>query len=232
MPLTISNNLTISSNISFLGTKGFTTLNYTQAVAGSVVTLKAGVTYTVTGQLTITGTAASRCTLKSNNFTQSIGSVLSGVFTPTVPFTVGPAVAGYSYLFSQNITNLPVLKRGVPGMNGSDVSDILSFPAVPPNTTLNGSGQSVTLLNRSFTMSNRTIEVGLTTKFIHEQPQTSRNINYVNTANIDSSGSNGTIKADNSYPNRVGIPNPNLMRTVNWDSLVPLLPLVTVGYIE
>jgi hypothetical protein len=55
MAIAITNNLIISGNATFSGTSGFTTLNYSQAVPGSVVTLNSGVTYTVNGQLTITG---------------------------------------------------------------------------------------------------------------------------------------------------------------------------------
>ena len=84
-------------------------------------------------------------------------------------------------------------------------------------------------------MSARNVQIGLTTKFIHSSPSGSaaRSLNYVTTFDIDSTGSTGgALLADNSYQNRVGVPSPNLWRTINWDSLTPLLPLVTVGYIE
>ena len=117
-------------------------------------------------------------------------------------------------------------------MNGSNAASITSFPTVPPGTS---PGNFTLGNNRSFTMSSRNIQIGLTTKFIHTSVlgDAARSLNYVTTFDIDStSSSGGTIKADNSYPNRVGVPNPNLWRTINWDSLVPLTPLVTVAYVE
>ena len=231
MALIITNNLTILGSATFNSATnvGFTTLNYIQTVAGSTVTLKAGATYTVTGQLTITGTAASRCTLKADNVVSPVGSV--SLTTLTIPSTTIPAPpSGYSYIMSQSPTNTALLKRGVTGMNGSNVTNITSFPVVTPA----GPTTSFTL-SRSFNMSSRNIQIGLTTKFIHSSPSGSaaRSLNYVTTFDIDSTGSTGgALLADNSYQNRVGVPNPNLWRTINWDSLTPLLPLVTVGYIE
>ena len=111
-------------------------------------------------------------------------------------------------------------------MNGSDVTSVLSFPVVTP------AGPTVTFtLSRSFTMSSRGVQIGLTTKFIHSG--TTRTLNYINTFDIDSTGSAGsTLLADNSYQNRAGVPNPNLWRSINWGELTPLLPLITAAYVD
>lgn len=230
MALIITNNLIMSGSATFSSATnvGFTTANYIQTFAGSVVTLKAGVTYTVTGQLTITGTAVSRCTLKSNDVVSLVGSV-SGT-TLTIPSTTIPTPPStYSYIMSQSSTNTALLKRGIPGMNGSDASLLTSFPVVTPA----GPATSF-VLSRSFNMSSRNVQIGLTTKFIHNSPlgDAARSLNYVTTFDIDSTTSNGTLLADNSYQNRAGVPNPNLWRSINWGELNPLLPLVTVAYVE
>lgn len=235
MAINISGTLNILGNATFSSATnvGFTTLNYTQTFPGSIVTLKSGATYTVTGQLTITGTATSRCTLQSNTkFSGTFGSVTTNQLTVT-SITLNPALAsrpaGSEYLMSQSPTNTVLLKRGVAGMNVSPVSDLNSFPRV--TGTALGEISPFTL-SKSFTMSSRNVQIGLTTKFIHTQPQANRTLNYVTTFDIDSRTSNGTLLADNSYQNRVGIPNPNLWRTINWGELNPLTPLITVGYIE
>jgi len=116
-------------------------------------------------------------------------------------------------------------------MNTSPVNLLASFPKI--NTSLPSTGTSFTL-SRGFNMSSRGIRIGLSAKFNHTAAgsDAARNINFVNTFDIDSIGSVGIIKADNSYQNREGIPNPNLWITLNWDSLNPLLPHVVVGYID
>lgn len=240
MALNITGTLNMlgSATFSSSSSQGFTTLNYTQAVPGSVVTLKSGVTYTVSGQLTITGSATSRCTLQATSLINlATGSVTPGSPSGTlnissVGVTITSPPSGYYNIMSQSPTNTPLLRRGVAGMNGSNVASITSFPTVPPGTS---PGNFTLGNNRSFTMSSRNIQIGLTTIFIHNSPlgDAARSLNYVTTFDIDSTGSTGgTIKADNSYPNRVGTPNPNLWRSINWDSLVPLTPLVTVAYVE
>jgi len=231
MPLTITGTLTIEANITFGGNIGFTTANYTQTVAGTTVTLKSGATYTVTGQLTITGTAAQRCVLRGEStplISTATGSVSGTTLTVTSGnITIPSPPIGFNYIMSQSEANTGISRRPVVGMNDTNVSIIGSFPVVPQG----GPAASFTL-SKGFTMGPRGIRIGLSAKFIHSANQASRNINYVNTFDIDSSGSASTIKADNSYQNRVGIPNPNLWRTVNWDSLNPLLPHVVVGYID
>lgn len=235
MPLTIQNNLTINTlTTTFGGTKGFTTLNYIQTNPGSTVILKSGVTYTVTGQLTITGTAAQRCVLKGDTtITPNPTGSVSGTTTLSITsgnITVPTPSAGYNWILSQNPLNNVLLRRPVLQMNnGSDVSNITSFPVV---SSPFGAPVNTFTISRSFFMSNRGIIIGLSAKFIHSANQASRNINYVNTFDIDSRTSNGTILANNSYQNKVGVPNPNLWRTVNWDSVQPLLPNITCAYIE
>jgi hypothetical protein len=233
MPLTITNNLTISSTTTFGGTKGFTTLNYSQIVPNTTVTLKSGVTYTVTGQLTITGTSSQRCTLRASDVYTGTGTVSGNTLTTSAIVTLVPptAPATYNYLMSQNEANIGVLKRPVAGMNIAPVTAVSSFPSVTA-----GSGTTSLTLSKSFTMTpSRGIKIGLTAKFIHTAAggDAARNINFVNTFDIDSVGSTQSpIKANNSYQNRIGIPNPNLWRTVNWDSLTPLTPLITIAYVE
>lgn len=233
MAINISNKLTIGGNTTFSGTDGFQTKDYEQIVAGSVVILKSGVTYTVTGQLTITGTSANRCVLRASDVYTGTGSVSGSTLTTSAIVTLVPATApvGYNYLMSQNEANLGILKRPVVGMNIAPVTAVSSFPSVTA-----GSGSTSLTLSKSFTMTpTRGIKIGLTAKFIHNAAggDAARNINFVNTFDIDSVGSTQSpIKADNSYQNRIGIPNPNLWRTVNWDSLNPLTPLVTVAYVE
>jgi hypothetical protein len=235
MALTIANNLIMVGSATFGGNGGsgsnLTTFNYTQTGPGAVVTLKAGVTYTVTGQLTITGTAASRCTLQSDTKFPGTFGVVNGTTQLTVTgITLNPVLAsrpaGSEYIMSQSPTNTALLKRGVPAMNIPPVNDLNSFPRV-----ILGSSSPFTL-SKSFNMSSRNIQIGLTAKFIHTQPQANRTLNYVTTFDIDSRTSDGILLADNSYQNRVGIPNPNLWRTLNWDSLLPLAPLVTVAYVD
>jgi hypothetical protein len=234
MAITITNILTISGSTTFSGTGGgFTTKDYIQTVAGSTVTLKSGATYTVTGQLTITGTVTQRCTLKGSDTYTETGSVSGNTLTTSAIVTLVPptAPATYNYLMSQNEANIGVLKRPVAGMNIAPVTAVSSFPSV-----IAGSGTTSLTLSKSFTMTpSRGIKIGLTAKFIHTAAggDAARNINFVNTFDIDSVGSTQSpIKANNSYQNRIGIPNPNLWRTVNWDSLNPLTPLITIAYVE
>jgi hypothetical protein len=240
MPLLIANNLLLLGSATFnsITSTGFTTLNYSQTTAGSIVTLKAGVTYTVTGQLTITGTGLNRCTLQSDTKFSATGTIGPTSNQLACPITLNPVLAskpaGSEYLVSQSPANLPLLRRGIPGLNGSDTTSLASFPSITAAT--GGSGTPFTL-SKSATVSSRLLQVGLTAKFIHSAAggDAARNLNFVTTFDIDSRtslGTVGTIKANNSYQNKVGIPNPNLWRTINWDSLVPLAPLVTVAYIE
>jgi hypothetical protein len=230
MSLTITGTLTIGATTTFGGTIGFTTANYNQIVAGTTVTLKSGVTYTVTGQLTITGTVASRCVLRSDTPISVTGSVTppTQALAVTTSTTIPAAVGGCSWIMSQNPANNAILRKPVLGMNNtSSISTIAGFPVVTPATS-----SLSFILSKSFGMSQRGVLIGLSAKFNHSGTQSVRNLNYVNTFDIDSSGSSSTILANNSYQNKVGIPSPNLWRTVNWDSLNPLLPNISVAYIE
>jgi hypothetical protein len=235
MALTITNNLIMSGSATFNSATnvGFATLNYTQTGLGAVVTLKGGVTYTVSGQLTITGTAGTvgRCVLKSDTVITTAGFATAGNLTVSIATTVPAApIGGYNYIMSQSTLNTFLLGKATPGMNGSDVNDISSFPVISAGSVPIGGTLTV---SRPFSMSQRGVQIGLSAKFIHTAGVSSRNITFVNTFDIDSRGSTeGPIRANFSYPNRVGIPNPNLWRTLNWDSLLPLAPLVTVAYVD
>lgn len=230
MALLIANNLLLLGSATFnsITSTGFTTLNYSQANPGSIVTLKAGTTYTVTGQLTITGTAASRCTLQSDTKFSASGSITTNQLT--CPITLSPTLAlkpaGSEYLVSQSPANTAVLKRGITGLNGSDVTLLASFPSI-----IAGTASPYTLSKTVVPpVTTRVMQVGLTTKFIHSG--SIRNLDYVTTFDIDSRTSSSTLLANNSYQNRTGVPNPNLWRSINWGELNLLPPLVTVAYVE
>jgi hypothetical protein len=75
------------------------------------------------------------------------------------------------------------------------------------------------------------MQAGIPAAFRFTGSESSLNMNYITIYDIDSSGAT-TIKADNSYQNRVGIPSPNMFRTINWDALNPLLPNIIEGYVE
>ncbi len=149
----------------------------------------------------------------------------------TTSITIPAAPVGFNWIFSQSESNSGVLRRPVVGMNVSPVNLLASFPKI--DTALPSTGTSFTL-SRSFTMTSRGFKIGLSAKFNHTAVggDSARSINYVNTFDIDSLASTGTIKADNSYQNRVGIPSPKLWRTLNWDALTPLTPSVNVAYVE
>ena len=127
MPLTITGTLTIGATTTFGGITGFTTANYTQIVAGTTVTLKSGATYTVTGQLTITGTVISRCVLRSDTPISATGDVSGNTLT-TTSITIPVAPAGFNWIFSQSEANSGVLRRPVVAMNTSPVNLLTSFP--------------------------------------------------------------------------------------------------------
>lgn len=69
--LTVLGTLTDSVTTSWLGTAGFTCGTFTSITAGSIITFKAGNTYTITSSKITTGTAASPIILTSN----TVGSV-------------------------------------------------------------------------------------------------------------------------------------------------------------
>jgi len=64
---TIGGTLTLSAAVTFAGTNGFNTKNFTCTTAGLTHTLVAGNTYTITGVMTTTGTAASHIALTSSS---------------------------------------------------------------------------------------------------------------------------------------------------------------------
>jgi len=69
---TIGGTLTLSAATTFSGSFGFSTVNFTSITAGLTHTIAAGVTYSVTGVLTVTGTFASRIVLQSSTTSHAI----------------------------------------------------------------------------------------------------------------------------------------------------------------
>jgi hypothetical protein len=211
----------ISGNsTTFLGTSGFDITNFT-ATSGTV-TLKAGNTYKITnGVFTLSGTAATRTILKSDTSVIATGSITGNTLT----FTSATSLAGYRV--SQAYTNSALLRRLPSGLIFPPMD--VTTPAFLAQVT-GGSGSTWTLNKTSIAgVTSRGLMLGLPA-FL-EVTNCTYSIDYVTTFDIDSSGAD-KILANNSYQNRVGIPSPNLWRTVNWDSLNPLLPLVLAAYVE
>jgi hypothetical protein len=69
---TIGGTLTLSASTTFTGSFGFSTVNFTSITSGLTHTIAAGVTYSVTGVLTVTGTFASRIVLQSSTTSHAI----------------------------------------------------------------------------------------------------------------------------------------------------------------
>lgn len=85
---TIGGTLTLSAATTFTGSFGFSTANLTCTTAGLTHTIAAGVTYSVTGILTITGTLASPIVLRSSTTSYAIFN-LSGAGTQDCGFFNG-----------------------------------------------------------------------------------------------------------------------------------------------
>jgi hypothetical protein len=209
------------SNTSFLGNSGFNIQNFT-ATSGTV-TLKALNEYIVSGGLfTMTGLINNRTVLKSDTSVNNNGSITGSTLT----FTSATNLTGYR--ISQNNANTGNLKRLPVGLifppmditNSSFLAEVVS-----------GSGSTWTLDKAvSTAVTTRGLTAGLPAYLTLEGCTT--NISNVSVYDIDSSSSTSTILANNSTQNTIPIPNPNLWRTVNWTSSLPVLPLVTVAYIE
>jgi hypothetical protein len=67
--ITINNNLTLGGNVSFAGTGGWSTANFSDSTAARILTLKDGSTYTVRSALTMVGTNASPFVIQSSSVT-------------------------------------------------------------------------------------------------------------------------------------------------------------------
>lgn len=206
----------------FLGIDGFYVKNFT--ATNGTITLKANNNYTVVdGTLTLTGTSASRIVLKSDKSVISNGSITG----TTLTLATASAVDLTGYRVSQYWANSPALRRLPAG---------LIFPPMDITTSaflaeiVSGSGTTWTLDKPvTATVPLRGLMVGLPAYF--EVVDCIVNISFITTFDIDSSNGN-TVLVDNSYQNTTTIPNPNLWRTVNWNSLIPFPPLVTVAYVE
>jgi len=75
---TISGTLTLTVSTTFQGTFGFTTTNFTCNTIGLTHTLLTGLTYTVTGVMTTSGTAVSHIILRSSSVSSSATFTLTG----------------------------------------------------------------------------------------------------------------------------------------------------------
>jgi hypothetical protein len=210
----------LPATTNFLGASGFDVTSFT--ATSSTITLKESNTYKVTnGIFTLTGTSANRTVLKSDTSTTPANGSITG---STLTFTSATSLVGYRV--SQAYNNSAVLKRLPSG---------LVFPPMDITTSAflaqvtGGTTPTWTLDKTSTGVTSRGLMLGLPA-FL-EVTNCTYNIDFVTTFDIDSSGADKVL-ANNSYQNRTGIPNPNLWRTVNWDSLVPLTPLVTVAYVE
>ena len=77
----LANVINAPSSITFNGSYGFTTGSYQNSLAGSTVTLKNGNPYTITGTLSIIGTAANNVTFKSSTNGSATYLILSSSVT-------------------------------------------------------------------------------------------------------------------------------------------------------
>lgn len=220
-----------------LGNRGFTVNNYihTSSTSNSlgvinVVTLSNNISavYTVNNSIEMLGLSTRRAILKGDsNPTSIINLPSTSASSTTLTTTTSPSLTTRHYV-SQNPINTGLNRRTPsPTFTGSDITLQSSFAKI-----IGGSTNTWTLNRNVGTITSRGFEAGIPAVFNYNGLLANLNINYVSTFDIDSSAGTTTIKADNSYQNRIGIPNPNLWRTVNWDSLNPLTPLVTVAYVE
>ena len=184
-----------------------------------------GVTYLVNNSITMLGLSNLRAVLESDSRIENIQGTL---VNPNGFTTVAPqaSITTRHYISQYRLSN-GLLRRTPIGMIGSDVTSQSSFPKIS-----NITNTSTFVLSKNVSPSaQRAFDAGIPAVFRFTGNQANLNINYVITIDIDSS--NGTtIKADNSYQNRVGIPYPNMWRTINWDALTPLLPNVIEAYVE
>jgi len=194
----------------------------------NIVTLSGESTaiYTVSNSITMLGLSNRRALLQGNPNNKILSFNASALGT-TLTTSTSPALTTRHYI-SQSPTAGGVSKR-TPSVlfTGSDVTLQGSFTKIDANLSPN-----TWRLNRDVgTINTRPFEAGIPAIFRFTGSASNLNINYATTFDIDSSGAT-TIKADNSYQNRVGIPLPNMWRTINWDALNPLLPNIIEGYVE
>lgn len=114
MALVILNNLTISNNITFAGTDGWTCNNLICTVTPPVtITLQNSVTYTTTTSAQLTsGTNASRITMQSNSATVRAIWTLQNGATQTLTYVNGTRIDSSGgqmvYTFGGAISTTPV----------------------------------------------------------------------------------------------------------------------------
>ena len=218
------------------GDKGFTVNNFIHTnnednIAGRIssVILSNDLTavYTVNNSITMLGLSNRRAILRGN-ISSVINLPSTSASSTTLTTTTSPALTTRHYI-SQSPSNSVLLRRTPsPTFTGSDITQQSSFAKIN-----SGSANTWTLNFNVGTITARTFEAGIPAVFKYTGLLANLNINYVNTFDIDSSGAGTTtIKADNSYQNRLGIPFPNMWRTINWDALNPLLPNIIEGYVE
>ena len=217
-----------------LGDKGFETNNliHTSAANNSVgvisnvrISSSSTATYIISGAITMLGLSTQRAVLQSDSKIENF----QGTLASTNGFTTVAALPSITtrHYISQYRLSGGLLRRTPVGMIGSDVTLQSSFPKISNITNTSTFVLNKTVLNST----TRAFDAGIPAVFRFTGSQANLNINFVETIDIDSS--NGTtIKADNSYQNRVGIPKPNMWRTINWDALNPLLPNVIEAYVE
>ena len=207
---TIQNSLTCNGNVTFQGTHGFSTQNFTCTTPASVITLQninanPLAEYTINGVLTMLGTLASRILLQaagSSTFSGTINPVgqlnyLSGVVPQTgmtVSQSAGVSPAGLIGL----LPNRPVITS-----------------VITPGTTFGITPAATIAIGTPFSL-----RAGYKAKFtLTNNGTSSQNVAYVQTQDIDSSGGM-TINSFGSNGDDVNNSTISLFRTVNWGPLV------------
>jgi len=201
-PLVVTNNLIISGNTAFTGTRGFTCQNLSCTTVASVITLENATAspsaeYIVSGSLTLLGAAgASRITLQSSGSATFSGTItpvgqlnyISGTI-PTSGMTLSHETAPIPNELFQLLPARPVITGGVSP----------TFTIAPPATGTIGT---------QFSM-----RAGYKAKFTLTSGAT-QSVAFVTTQDIDSS--NGVF----IYPSQSS-PETNIFRTLYWGELLP-----------
>jgi hypothetical protein len=206
---TIQNNLVINtfSSITFAGTAGWITNNFTYSLPATTCTLQAGVTYIVNGIFTMNGTSsASRSVLQSSD---AVAVTVSIPASPSLSMTV-------------NVGSIPSPAAGyVLGSTSTALPPILNNLLPDRPTIASGAASPYTLVNPigATPLTSFAGTVGKKAFFIVTNGTGSTNVSYVTTRDIDSNGGI-TILAFGSYSDQIGNPTANLFRTLNWGPLI------------
>jgi hypothetical protein len=197
--LEVSGTLITAGTTRFQGTAGFRA-NLLNIATNTI--LEAGVTYSVYGNFTMIGTAATRRDLRSSQQAVFVGTANGTTLTRssgTVP-TVGMTLGGN--LNTVIPTGLANLLPNRPVINGG----------IDPNFTLD--------LSVTPTTGTVSLIAGNKAILILENNSTStQNVAYVTCQDIDSSPGK-TILAFGSVNDNPGVALPNIYRTLNWGELV------------